>query len=65
MSSPMATKHPGEVEQEKWDDLLHALIVECVRREGLKKALACVSLARDVADAARTQRRESIEAAKS
>lgn len=58
----MATKHRIPDEQTRWDDLLHALVIECVRREGLKKALACVSLARDVADAAIAQRRESIEA---
>lgn len=60
----MATKHRSEAEQTRWDELYHGLILECVRREGLKKALACVSLARDVADAAMAQRRESIAASK-
>lgn len=46
-------------ERQLWDALFRDLVLECVRREGFDKAPGCLHLARDVADAAIVERRNS------
>lgn len=46
-------------EQREWDRLFRDFLVECVRREGIKRAMGCLSLAQDFADQALAKRRKS------
>jgi hypothetical protein len=57
----MPTEARTEAEQNEWDALFRALVLDCVRREGFEKAPGCLHLARDVADAAIEERRKSQE----
>lgn len=59
----MPTKRTAE-EQREWDVLFRELAIDCVRRQGFRKALACLHLARDIADQALVERRKSAEGAK-
>lgn len=53
-----------ETEQSEWDALFHALVLDCVRREGFRKAMGCIHLCREIADTAIEERRKSIEETK-
>lgn len=59
MFVPMKPAARTAEEQTQWDALFRELVLDCVRREGFRKALACLHLAREIADAALAERRES------
>lgn len=44
----MPTEPRTPAEQSEWDALYHALIVDCVRREGYRKAMGCIHLCREI-----------------
>lgn len=57
-------KRRTPTEQRIWDETFVDLVVECVRAHDFERALGCLHLAREVADEALIERRNSIKDAR-